>query len=194
MTSVIDHLLTQRVPFVVLPAPQARSPREAAEAHGVDVAELVRTEVIVTTGGPVAVVIRSGDRFELALARGAVRDAVARMATASEIHELARECDVDALPPLSAYLFAPVYVDAPVAALEQIVFPAGRSSALVCTRRADLFQAQPVTVAALSGASQPAAPVLSVIAPSRRVVLTDAELVPAHMREGSPGGGALRSA
>jgi len=193
MTSVLDYLLAQRTPFVVLPAPQARSPREAAAAHGVDVAELARTEVIVTGGGPVAVVIGAADTFDLALARGAVRDPGARMATVAEIRTLAQGCEVGALPPLSLYLIAPVYVDASIAALEQVVFPAGRSSVLVCMRRADLFQAQPVTVAALSRIETPEARTLSVVAPSRRIVLTDAELVPAHLA--GPGtGGTLRSA
>ena len=194
MTSVIDHLVGQSIPFVVLPAPQARSPREAAAVHEVDIAELVRTEVIVTSGGPVAVVLGAGDRFDLALARGAVRDPGARAATVAEIRTLARDCAVDALPPLSAYLVAPVYVDASVAALEQVVFPAGHASVLVCMRRADLFLAEPVTVAALSGAGPAASPALSVVAPSRRAALTGPALVPAHLRAGSSGGGTLRTA
>jgi len=193
MASVIDHLLTQRMPFVVLPAPQARSPREAAAMHGVDVAELVRTEVIVTRGGPVAVVIGAAATFDLSSARGAVRDASARMATVAEIRAMARDCEVGALPPLSRYLVAPVYVDTSIVALDQIVFPAGRSSVLVCIGRAELFLAEPVTVAALSGVADVEALALSVVAPTRRIVLTDAELVPAHLA-GSGSGGSLRSA
>ena len=190
MASVIDHLLMQRIPFVVLPAPKARSLREAAAVHGVDLDELIRTEVIVTTGGPVAVVIGAGATFDLSFARAAVRDAGARMATVAEIRAMARDCEVGALPPLSRYLVVPVYVDTPVVALEQVVFPAGRSSVLVCMRRADLFLAEPVTVAALTGAAVVEEPELSVVAPTRRIVLTDAELVPAHMvGQGSGGSG-----
>jgi prolyl-tRNA editing enzyme YbaK/EbsC (Cys-tRNA(Pro) deacylase) len=193
MASVIDHLLTQRVPFVVLPAPQARSPREAAALHGVDLDELIRTEVIVTSGGPVAVVIDAGATFDLSSARAAVRDGSARMATVAEIRAMARDCEVDALPPLSRYLVAPVYADASIIALEQVVFPAGRSSVLVCMARADLFLAEPVTVAALSGVAAIEVPTLSMVAPTRRIVLTDAELVPAHMA-GPGSGGSQRSA
>ncbi len=188
MTSVLHHLLAQRSPFVVLPAPDARSPREAAAQHGVDVAELVRTEVIMTSGGPVAVVIGAGDTFDLAAARGAVRDANARLATAAEIRAVADDCEPGSLPPLSHYLIVPVYVDASVGALEQIVFPAGRPSVLVCMRRADLFLAEPVTVAALVGAppaSEPPPP--PAVAPTRRIVLTDSPLVPVHLA-GSSGG------
>ena len=185
MTSVLRHLLAQRSPFVVLPAPDARSPREAAAQHGVDVAELVRTEVIVTSGGPVAVVIGAGDTFDLAAARGAVRDTDARLATAAEIRAVARDCEPGSLPPLSHYLIVPVYVDPSVGALEQIVFPAGSPSVLVCMRRADLFLAEPVTVAALVG--KPASPVPSAVAPTRRIVLTDSPLVPVHLA-GSSGG------
>ena len=187
MTNVVDHLLAQRSPFVVLPAPDARSPREAAAQHGVDVAELVRTEVIVTSGGPVAVVIGAGDTFDRGGARGAVRDAAARLATAAEIRAVARDCEPGSLPPLSRYLVVPVYVDPSVGALEQIVFPAGRPSVLVCMRRADLFLAEPVIVAALVGALASEPPVPSAVAPTRRIVLTDSPLVPVHL-SGSSGG------
>jgi len=189
MTSVLRHLLTQRSPFVVLPAPEARSAREAAAQHGVDVAELVRTEVIVTSGGPVAVVIGAVAAFDLAAARGAVRDPDARMATVAEIRAMARDSEPGALPPLSRYLVVPVYVDPSVGALEQIVFPAGRSSVLVCMRRADLFVAEPVTVAALVRAHASGPPASSAVAPTRRIVLTDAPLVPAHLTGSSGGSG-----
>ena len=190
MTSVMDHLLEQRSPFVVLPAPRGRSAREAAALHGVDIAELVRTEVIVTSGGPVAVAIGAAATLDLASARGAVRDASARMATVAEIRSMARDCESGALPPLSRYLIAPVYVDTSVVALEQIVFPAGRSDVLVCMSRADLFLAEPVTVAALVGPTPPPSESeeSSIVAPSRRIVLTDAELVPAHLSGGPPDG------
>ena len=193
MASVIDHLLMQRIPFVALPAPKARSPREAAAVHGVDLDELIRTEVIVTSGGPVAVVIGAGATFDLSSARGAVRDSGARMATVAEIRAMARDCEVGALPPLSRYLVVPVYVDTPVVELEQVVFPAGRSSVLVCMSRADLFLAEPVTVAALAGTAEAEEQGLSVVAPTRRIVLTDAELVPAHLA-GPGSGGSMRSA
>jgi hypothetical protein len=54
-------------------------------------------------------------------------------------------------------------------------------------RRADLFLAEPVIVAALIGkpASEPPAP--SAVAPTRRIVLTDSPLVPVHLA-GSSGG------
>ena len=65
------------------------------------------------------------------------------------------------------------------------MFPAGNPSALVCMRRADLFLAEPVTVAALVG--KPASPVPSAVAPTRRIVLTDSPLVPVHLA-GSSGG------
>ena len=187
MTSVLQHLLAHGSPFVVLPTPDARSPREAAALHGVDVAELVRTEVIVTSGGPVALVIGAGDTFDLAAARGAVRDATARLATAAEIRAVADDCEPGSLPPLSHYLAVSVYVDPSVGALEQIVFPAGRPSVLVCMRRADVFLAEPVTVAALVGQpdSEPLAP--SAVAPTRRIVLTDTPLVPAHLAGESRG-------
>ncbi len=180
MTGVIDHLLGQPVPFVALPCPRARSVRDAAARHRVDLRELVRTDVVITRSGPAYLTVPTGRTIDLALARLAVRDPDARVATHTEVRSFVRGCEVDALPPLSLYLMAPVFVDVAISGLDQVVFPAGSASILVCMQRADLFGEQPVTIAPLVSAA-PA--IASIVAPSRRIVLTDEELVPMHLRE-----------
>jgi len=181
MTSVVDHLLSQPVPFVVLPAPRARTVREAAAQHDVDLRELVRTDVIVTSTGPVYLAVPAGRALDVTLARSAVGESDSRMATHAEIRAFVPGCEVDGLPPLSQFLIAPVFVDTTIAELDQVVFPAGRTSTLICMQRADLFNEQPVTVARLTNGDPALA---SIVAPSRRLVLTDQELVPFHLQAG----------
>jgi prolyl-tRNA editing enzyme YbaK/EbsC (Cys-tRNA(Pro) deacylase) len=186
MTPVLDHLLGQGSPFLVLPAPSAMTPGAVAERHGLDQSELVWTELVITNDGPVAMAAAAGRSIDLDQARAAVRDPGARLATHEEVRAFAHGCEVGAVPPLSNYLGVPVIVDAPIASLEHVVFPAGVASVLVCMRREDLFAAEPVRVTSVSGDQQAApVPALSVVAPSRRAAFTgDEPLVPYHLRAG----------
>jgi prolyl-tRNA editing enzyme YbaK/EbsC (Cys-tRNA(Pro) deacylase) len=155
-------------------------PLEVARAHGIDAAELLWTEVVLTVSGPVAVVTGTGRALDLDLARAAVHDPSARLASHEEVRAFARGCEVGAVPPLSRFLGAPVIVDEPVGGMDQVVFPAGRSGVLLCVARADLFAAEPVGVARLSrGAGE-----LSLVAPSRRALFSGVDLVPYHLRNG----------
>lgn len=183
MASVVDHLLGLRVPFLVLPAPGAETPAEVAAAHDLDPAELVWTDVVMTASGPVAMTVGAGRTLDLGLARRAVHDPTARIATHEEIRAFARGCEPGTVPPLSAFLVAPVVVDEPIARRGQIVFAAGVATILVCVDRAALFVAEPASVAPLTTvAADPAG--LSVIAPSRRAAFSGATLVPYHLRTG----------
>jgi prolyl-tRNA editing enzyme YbaK/EbsC (Cys-tRNA(Pro) deacylase) len=189
MTSVLDHLLGQGSAFLVLPAPAAMTPGAVVERHGLDPAELVWTELVITGDGPVAMAVAAGRSLDLDSARAAVRDPGARLATHEEARAFAHGCEIGAIPPLANFLGAPVIVDAPIAALEHVVFPAGVTSALVCMRREDLFAAEPVRVASISGdpgaAAAPAHPPLGLIAPTRRAAFTGEEpLIPYHLRAG----------
>ncbi len=180
MAEVVDHLLGHQVPFLILPAPHALDPVEVARIHGVDPVELLWTEVVMTRSGPVAMVTGTRRALDLELARAAAHDPTARVATHEEIRAFARGCEAGAVPPLSRFLVAPVFVDEPVAQMEQVVFAAGRTGVLVCVARADLFAAESVSVARLSRGDDE----LSVIAPSRRALFSGAELVPYHLRVG----------
>ena len=180
MTSVIDHLLEQPIAFLVASAPSARSPREAVEVVGLPAMDLVRTEMVVTRSGPVAVVVRDVDAVDLNLVRRAVRDDDVRLASLAEIRTFALDCVPGSLPPLSRYLMAPVYVDEAVQALRQVVFPGGIPSALVSVHRDVLFRGHPASVAPLTRSGEGS----SNVAPSRRIVLHETGLVPFHEREG----------
>jgi prolyl-tRNA editing enzyme YbaK/EbsC (Cys-tRNA(Pro) deacylase) len=187
MNAVIEHLLDDGLPILVLPAPGSIAPVDVARRHGLDATELVWTEVVMTVDGPVAMSMRAGGSLDLELVREATGDPTARLATTDEVRAFSRGCDVGAVPPLSRFLQAPVYVDTAVARTEHVVFPAGTVSVLVCMLREDLFAVEPVSVAALSGAPAPSANVateMSVVAPTRRAVFSDEPLVPYHLRAG----------
>jgi prolyl-tRNA editing enzyme YbaK/EbsC (Cys-tRNA(Pro) deacylase) len=185
MAGVLDHLLGHGTPFLALPAPAALTPSEVARRHGLDPSELVWTEVVMTVDGPVAMAIGAGRSLDLELARATTGDPAARLATHDEVRAFARGAEVGAVPPLSRYLDAPVYVDTPIAALDHVVFPAGSISVLVCVVREDLFAVEPVRAAPLSRQAEPVLPTeLSVVAPSRRAAFTGEPLVPYHLRAG----------
>jgi prolyl-tRNA editing enzyme YbaK/EbsC (Cys-tRNA(Pro) deacylase) len=185
MTGVLDHLLERGAPFLALPTPNAMSPSDVARRHGLDPAELIWTEVVMTLHGPVAMAVGAGSSLDLGRARAAVDDPSARLASHDEVRAFARGCEPGSVPPLSAYLEAPVYVDTPIARMAHVTFPAGVMSVLICMVGEDLFAVEPVRVAPLS--LRPpgvAASGLSVVAPTRRAAFSGEPLVPYHLRAG----------
>jgi prolyl-tRNA editing enzyme YbaK/EbsC (Cys-tRNA(Pro) deacylase) len=121
------------------------------------------------------------DRYlDLDLAQRALQDPGARSATHTEIRALAPSCDIGAVPPSSLFVLAPMFVDPAVADRTQVVFPAGRNNVLVCMEREDLFRDDPYVVVALTRESYVPEPL---VAPSRRPVLSDQELVPVHLSD-----------
>ena len=180
MSGVFEYLLGQGAPFLVLPASRARTAAEAAAVYDVDLRELVLTNLVIARSGPACMVIPGNRVLDVQLAQRALNDPEARMATHAEIRSFAGSIDLDALPPLPMWLMAPMYVDPAVASLDQLVFPAGRVSTLVCMQREDLFREQPYAVVALTLESYVPPPA---IAPARRMVIRDEDLIPVHLLE-----------
>jgi len=183
VASVLDYLIGRGRPFLVLPETGAGTVREAATAQGIDLAEAIRTEVVITSTGPALMLVRAAEYLDLRLARGAANDPAARLATHAEIRTFAPECELAAVPPLSLLLRAPMYVDPAVAQMKQVVFAAGRPSVLVCMEREDLFRDDPYVVVPLTRSSAASAPEPTRPPPSRRAILADDELVPIHLLE-----------
>ncbi len=175
---MLDYLVGRGTPFLVLPVPDASSLEGAAAAHGVLVSELVRTELVIGRMGPALMVIPAARSLDLELVRAVLGDPQARLATHVEIRRHCMDCDPGAVPPFSMLFRAPMYVDPAVTELHQIVFAAGRAGVVVCMQREELFRDDPYVVAALTQESYIPQPL---IAPSRRRVLTDEDLVPVHL-------------
>ena len=194
VTSAIEFLLERGTPFLALPAPRATSISDTAEANGIRMDEVVRSDLMSSGIGPSLMVVPATRSLDLGLAQKAVQDPTARPATEEEIRSLAPECDVDALPPLSLYLSAPMFVDPSVAAMEQVIFPAGRRTILVCVERTELFGDDPAVIVDLTRESHVPGDKVS---PARRAALEGGErLLPAHLRKenDTPGQGGRRMA
>jgi prolyl-tRNA editing enzyme YbaK/EbsC (Cys-tRNA(Pro) deacylase) len=159
MSSVLDYLRGRAVPFVVFPDPEADLAETAAERHGVAIDELVRTEVVSNRFGFALMVVPWDRRLDIGLARRAMNDPDARLATREELIEKVPEFDADSWPPLGLFLLMPTFVDREVAARDQVVFPAGKPGTLVCLQTDELFGDDPVVITALTNETMKREPV-----------------------------------
>lgn len=175
MSSVLDYLRGRAVPFVVFPDPEATDAAQTAERHGVDVDELVRTEVVSNRFGFALMVVPWDRRLDLTMARRAMNDPDARLATRDELMEKVPEFDADSWPPLGLFLLMPTFVDREVAGRDQVVFPAGKPGTLVCLQTDELFGDDPVVISALTNASMKREP-----AGTRRGTLWAVRAAPDH--------------
>jgi len=158
MTSVLDYLRGRGIPFVVFPDPEADLADRTAERHGVGVEDLVRTEVVSNRFGFALMVVPWDRRLDLTLARRAMNDPDARLATREELLAKVPEFDAESWPPLGLFLLMPTFVDRQVASRDQVVFPAGKPSTLVCLQTDELFGDDPVVITALTNETMKAEP------------------------------------
>lgn len=180
--TVLDYLSGRGAPYLVLPLPQAANPEETAAAHDVSTDELVRTIAFRYRFGDAIAVIPWTRPVALDLVREALDDPEARSLEPHELEGFANGCSPDSLPPLGLWLQAPMFVDVAVGRLDQIVFPAGRASVLLCVQRTALFRDDPYAVAVLTQASLAEAEAAGLREPTGRV-LTDEDLLPVHLAE-----------
>ena len=85
-------------------------------------------------------------RLDLRLAREAVGDHAARLASEDELQRSFSECELGALPPLGSLLGAPVFVDPEVLEHDTVIFAAGIQTQSIKARCADLFRGEEVQV------------------------------------------------
>ena len=154
VSSVFDYLSGRSVPFVVFPDPESDVAERTAERHGIDIGEMVRTEVVSGRFGFALMVVPWDRRLDLTLVRRAMNDPEVRLATPEELSEKVSEFDVDSWPPLGLLLLMPTFVDRQVADREQVVFPAGKPSSLVCLQASELFGEDPVVITSLTSESR----------------------------------------
>jgi Ala-tRNA(Pro) deacylase len=184
VTEIFTYLVDRGISFLVLPDPSSAGTEEAARAHGLVPDELVRTEVVIGKHGHALLLVPATRYLDLELARRALGDPDARPATHAELRTFAPGCEIGAIPPLSLYLRAPLYVDPAVADRGQLVFAAGRRRVLICVEREELFRDDPYVVVPLTGGSaEPPSPT----PPSRRALLADDSLVPVHLQDDEAG-------
>jgi prolyl-tRNA editing enzyme YbaK/EbsC (Cys-tRNA(Pro) deacylase) len=150
MSSVSEHLRSRGLSFEVIPHTKAYTSIDEAEALGLSADEVLKVIALKTASGYALAVIPGGRRLDMKLAREAVGDNHARLATEEELERDFAHYELGALPPLGSLLGAPVHVDTGVMEHDTVLFAAGSQTESVKLRAEDLFRAEQVTVVPLA--------------------------------------------
>jgi Ala-tRNA(Pro) deacylase len=146
---VTDYLQRLGQSFEVIPHRHTYTSIDEARALGVDAGDVLKTLAVRTTGGYALVVIPASGRLDLHLARQALGDNHARLATEEELGRDFAAYQLGSLPPLGALLGAGVYLDPEVLRHEVVAFAAGTQTESVTMRADELFGGQQVTTVPL---------------------------------------------
>ena len=139
MSVVTEHLKQRGSVFEVLAHRQAYTSVEEARALGMQVGEVLKTLAVRTGPGYALVVIPASRRLDLHLAREALGDSRARLATEEELGRDFPDYELGALPPLGALLGARLYVDPEVLGHDTMTFAAGTQTESVKMQTQELF-------------------------------------------------------
>jgi Ala-tRNA(Pro) deacylase len=139
MSVVTEHLRQQGSVFDVIPHRQASTSTDEARALGIDAGEVLKPLAMRTGSGYALVVIPASRRLDLQLARAALADSQARLATEDELGHDYAGYQLGALPPLGGLLGATVYVDPEVLGHDTVAFAAGTQTESVKMRTGELF-------------------------------------------------------
>jgi Ala-tRNA(Pro) deacylase len=142
MSVVTQHLEQRGSAFELLTHRQAYTSTEEARALGIDAGEVLKTLAVRTGPGYALVVILASRRLDLRLAREALGDSHARLASEEELGRDFAGYQLGALPPLGALLGCEVYVDPEVLGHDTVAFAAGTQTESVRMRTQALFGGQ----------------------------------------------------
>jgi prolyl-tRNA editing enzyme YbaK/EbsC (Cys-tRNA(Pro) deacylase) len=149
MSVVTEHLERQGYAFEVIPHRQAYTSIDQARALGIDAGEVLKTLALRTASRYALLVIPASRRLDLHLAREAVGDHRARLATEEELADAFAGYQLGALPPLAGLVDAEVVVDPEVLGHDSVAFAAGTQTESVKARPGELFGGGQVTTAPL---------------------------------------------
>jgi Ala-tRNA(Pro) deacylase len=155
MSVVTEHLERRGSPFEVVAHRQAYTCIDEARALGIDAGEVLKTLVVRAASGYVLMVIPGSRRLDLHLAREAVGDNHARLATEDELRRDFAGYELGALPPLGALVSTSVCVDPEVLSHDTVAFAAGTQTESVKMRTEDLFGGVQVTAVPLARRARP---------------------------------------
>jgi Ala-tRNA(Pro) deacylase len=136
---VTEHLKQQGSVFEVIPHRQAYTSTDEARALGIDAGEVLKTLAVRTGSGYALMVIPASRRLDLHLAREALVDSHARLASEDELARDFADYELGALPPLGALVGVGVYVDPEVLGHDTVAFAAGTQTESVKLRSEELF-------------------------------------------------------
>lgn len=149
MSAVTKHLEQRGSPFEEIPHRQAYTCAEEARALGVEAGDVLKTLAIRTASGYALMVLPASCRLDLRLAREALGDNHARLATEEELSRDFAGYELGALPPLGTLLGTTLYVDPEVLRHEVVAFAAGSQTESVRIRTEDLFARERVVATPL---------------------------------------------
>jgi Ala-tRNA(Pro) deacylase len=149
MSIVTEHLMQQGSAFEVFPHRQAYMSVDEARALGIDAGEVLKPLAMRTGSGYALMVLPASRRLDLRLARAALADNQARLATEDELGHDFAGYELGALPPLGALLGAKVYVDPEVLGHNTVAFAAGSQSESIKMRTEELFGGERATTVPL---------------------------------------------
>jgi Ala-tRNA(Pro) deacylase len=149
MSVVTEHLKQQGSGFEVIPHRQAYTSNDEARALGIDADEVLKPLAMRTGSGYALMVIPASRRLDLHLARAALADNHARLATEDELGRDFASYELGALPPLGALLGAKVYVDPEVLGHDTVAFAAGTQTESIKMRTEELFGGERATTVPL---------------------------------------------
>jgi Ala-tRNA(Pro) deacylase len=139
MSVVTEHLKQRGSFFEVLTHRQTYTSVDEARALGIEVDEVLKTLAVRTGSGYALMVIPASRRLDLHLAREALGDSRARLASEEELGRDFPDYELGALPPLGALLEAQVYVDPEVLGHDSVTFAAGSQTESVKMGTQELF-------------------------------------------------------
>ena len=149
MSVVTEHLEQRGCVFDVIPHRRAYTSVDEAWALGIEVGEVLKTLAVRTGSGYALMVIPASHRLDLHLAREALGDNRARLASEAELGRDFPDYELGALPPLGALLAAPVYVDPEVLGHDSVTFAAGTQTESVKMQTQELFGIEGFTTVSL---------------------------------------------
>ena len=112
---------------------------DEARALGIEVGEVLKTLAVRTGSGYALVVIPASRRLDLHLAREALGDNRARLASEEELGRDFPDYELGALPPIGALLDGRVYVEPEVLGHDTVAFAAGTQTESVKMQTQELF-------------------------------------------------------
>lgn len=149
MSVVTEYLDDHKVEFVTFDHEPVTSALEEARTLGVTPVHVAKSVVLWTPGRFAIAVLPASRRLDLHRASEEIGSEV-RLATEREIAEAFPMFELGAIPPFSALVGAPIFVDREIVRQQRIVFAAGKQNESVEIEVSDLLDSKNVAVAVLS--------------------------------------------
>ncbi|MGZ4142820.1 MAG: aminoacyl-tRNA deacylase [Actinomycetota bacterium] len=152
---VEEYLNEQGVRYQEIEHPRVETSMEEAHIVGVAPGMVAKTLVLTTARGHILVVVPASRQLDVRMARKAIGDPHARLATEVEIREAFPGYELGAIPPLGTLIDVPTFIDTELAAEKEIVFADGRQTESVRMRTADLLAVEHTVVVPLTRSPNP---------------------------------------